>query len=385
MEIYPTSNGRRTMKANMNVLTTAKYTQCLAQLLMVMAIVFIITNCIQIRTLNLDTTMRSLVRNEDNGLSPGMSQTSIQAVVEGSTFTHDESSAVESKSQREGYYFYSEIPKRKPFIQKDFVQAGDYIYYQDENWDTSPIVIESHKLVFFTIPKVGCTIWKQLFRRMMNYSDWTSQDYDIHQPHNPEINGLKYLYNYTLEEASMMMTSPDWTRAMMVRDPKQRFLSAFLDKAVGNFHLHIRHRCCHTDEQCIENAQTIVGFLDLCSKCDDNHWRPQSARIDHKYWPYMDDILHVESAANDTQRLLQKIGAWEEYGLDGWGENGAYSIFASKGSNGAGMNHSTYAEHQVWKWYTPESERLVERFYQGDYENPLFQFQDRNECLTCID
>lgn len=218
MERYPTSTGRRTMKANVNVLTTAKYTQCLAQLLMFMAIVFLITNCIQMRTLNLDTTMRSLVRNEDNGMSPGVSHTSIETVVEGSTFTHDESVGVESKSQQA--YYYSEIPKRKPFIQKDFVRAGDYIYYQDENWDTSPIVIESHKLLFFTIPKVGCTIWKQLFRRMMNYSDWTSQDYDTHQPHNPEINGLKYLYSYTLEEASIMMTSPDWTRAMMVRDPK---------------------------------------------------------------------------------------------------------------------------------------------------------------------
>jgi hypothetical protein len=98
----------------------------------------------------------------------------------------------------------------------------------------------------------------------------------------------------------------------------------------------------------------------------------------------MDQILHVETAANDTRLLLQSIGAWEDFGMDGWGENGEHPIFASKGSHGAGMNHSTYAEYQVWKWYTPESERLVERFYQGDYENPLFGFR-RNDCLTCIE
>jgi Sulfotransferase family len=365
-----------------NILTTPKYAQTFAQLLMLIAILFLITNCIQMRTLNFDTTIRSLGRNGNAGDSLDGSHTSMEMSSHVSLTTQDISPAVEKNSQRINYY--NEIPKRKPIVQTDLVQAGDYIYYHDVNsWDAAPIVIESHKLLFFTIPKVGCTVWKQLFRRMMNYTDWTSQDYDTYQPHNPEVNGLKYLYNYSLEEASIMMTSPEWTRAMMVRDPKQRFLSAFLDKAVGNFHNHIRDRCCHEDEKCVENAQTIVGFLTLCSKCYDDHWRPQSTRIDHKYWPYMDQILHVETAANDTRRLLQTIGAWEEYGMDGWGENGEHSIFASKGSNGAGMNHSTYAEYQVWKWYSPESERLVERFYQGDYENPLFRF-DRGDCLTCI-
>ena len=379
---YQSSDRQRMIKAN--VITTPKYARSFAQLLMLIAALFIITNCIQIRTLNLDTTVRSLV--EFNNASPNqeVSRTSMETNFKGETAAIQHiSSAQEPNSKKQ--YFYNEIPKRQPFVQTDLVQAGDYIYYHDVNsWDAAPIVIESHKLLFFTIPKVGCTIWKQLFRRMMNYTDWMSQNYDIYQPHNPEVNGLKYLYNYSLEEASIMMTSPEWTRAMMVRDPKQRFLSAFLDKAVGNFHNHIRDRCCPEDEECVENAQTILGFLNLCSKCYDNHWRPQSTRIDHKYWPYMDQILHVETAANDTRRLLQTIGAWEEYGIDGWGENGDHSIFASKGSNGAGMNHSTYAENQVWKWYTPESEQLVERFYRGDYENPLFRFQ-RDDCLTCIE
>ena len=349
------------------------YTQTLAQLLMLIAILFLITNCIQMRTLNLDTTIRSLGKNEITDISLDASQVSIETSTK----------RIAAKSQNVHHY-YNTIPERKPYIQTDLVQAGDYIYYYDKiRWDAAPIVIESHKLLFFTIPKVGCTVWKQLFRRMMNHSDWMSQDYEIYQPHNPAVNGLTYLYNYSLEEASIMMTSPEWTRAMMVREPKQRYLSAFLDKSVGNFHNHIRDRCCHADDTCIENAQTIEGFLALCSMCYDDHWRPQSTRIDHKYWPYMDQILHVETAANDSQQLLQSIGAWEEYGVDGWGEEGAHPIFTSKGSNGAGMNHSTYAEFQVWKWYTPESEQLVERFYQGDYENPLFQFR-RNDCLTCI-
>ena len=170
-------------------------------------------------------------------------------------------------------------------IQKKFVSKNDYIYKRKRtSWDSAPIVIESHKLVFFTIPKVGCTVWKQLFRRMMKLDDWSSQDDVKGLPHNPETNGLKYLNDYSTEEASIMMTSPEWTRAIMVRDPKIRFLSAFIDKAIENDHSHIKNKCCK-DGSCIDDALTLGGFLDLCHTCKDEHWHPQNDRVDQKYWP----------------------------------------------------------------------------------------------------
>jgi len=275
---------------------------------------------------------------------------------------------------------------------RDFVKKGDYVYYRQNGkdgngggsswgWDTSPIVVEKYRLVFFTIQKVGCTVWKQLFRRMTGYDDWTSQDGTTYLPHNPEVNGLKYLWDYSLEDASAMMTSPNWTRAVMVRDPKERFLSAFLDKAVGNFHSHIINRCCR-DGSCVEGAQTISGFLKLCQKCQDGHWRPQHDRMEPKYWPYVDEVLHVESAADGAERLLRRIGAWEEFGASGWGPYGNQSIFQSKGTVGGAGTHATWAQWQAWKWYTPETEARVEGFYQSDYENPLFNFT-RGVCLTC--
>lgn len=273
------------------------------------------------------------------------------------------------------------ISPRKDGIRKDLVKPGDFIYYKQEHyWDSSPIVIESHKLIFFTIPKVGCTVWKQLFRRMLGYEDWLSQDGTRMLPHNPNENGLKYLYDYSTEEASEMMTSPQWTRAIMVRDPKERFLSSFLDKSVSNDHQHIISRCCQ-DKSCVDSAQTISGFLELCNVCDDEHWRPQHNRLDNKFWPYIDMVGHVENAASDAKALLDKIGAWEEYGASGWGKYGNQTIFAAKDVAGAG-EHATWAQWQVWKWYTPESEAQVEKFFQGDYDNPLFNFT-RAVCLTC--
>jgi Sulfotransferase family len=289
------------------------------------------------------------------------------------------SAASDNTGKAVGQYF-KPFPKRKEGVQHDLVKAGDYIYFDVEDWDTAPIIIESHRLVFFTIPKVGCTVWKQLFRRMMGCADWNSQDYETVLPHNPKVNGLKYLYHYDLKTASEIMTSPNWTRAMMVREPKKRFLSSFLDKAVSNDHIHIITACCK-DKSCVAKAQDLQGFLRLCSTCSDAHWRAQNDRVDYKYWPYIDEIGHVETAAADAKKLLQRIGAWEEFGLTGWGHDGNQPIFGSKDADAAGI-HSTYADWQVWKWYTPEIEQSVERFYQGDYDNPLFNFT-RNICLTC--
>jgi Sulfotransferase family len=156
------------------------------------------------------------------------------------------------------------------------VKPCDYIYFKTkESWNSAPIVTESHKLVFFTIPKVGCTVWKQLFWQMSNITDWKSQDFDNFLPHNPQVNGLKYLYDYSVDQASEMMTSIEWTKAIMVRNPKEQFLSAFLDKSVQNYHRHIIDRCC-PDESWVPGAKTINRFLELCSRCDHDHWRPQN-------------------------------------------------------------------------------------------------------------
>jgi hypothetical protein len=265
---------------------------------------------------------------------------------------------------------------------KNLLKPYHYIYDTSHEgfWGSSPIVVETHKLVFFTIPKVGCSVWKQLFRRMMGFENWNVQDYEAGLPHNPAYNGLKYLYNYSIKEASIMMTSPEWTRAIMVRDPKMRFLSAFLDKSVGNNHKYLVEKCC-PDGSCVRGAQSILGFLDIIKTCVDVHWRAQVDRIDAQFWPYIDSILHLENAAADAELLLKKIGAWDKYGASGWGEEGKYSIFGSKEKSVAGL-HATHADQQIFQWFTPKSEQEVESFYRDDYGHPPFQLS-LGRCISC--
>jgi hypothetical protein len=169
--------------------------------------------------------------------------------------------------------FANSTPSLIPIYQADnlLVQQGDSIYLR-QGWDTSPVVVEEYKLIFFTTAKVGCTVWKQLFRRIMGYTDWKAENTkNTMLPWNPEANGLKYLHHYSRQEASDMMTSPEWTRAIFVRDPKERFLSAYLDKVVQNPYF-TRHVCCPHKMDCVSNQTSLQDFLQLVQTCENNQY-----------------------------------------------------------------------------------------------------------------
>jgi hypothetical protein len=269
-----------------------------------------------------------------------------------------------------------------PPVDDYLVQQGDSLWKRGE-WDGAPIVIEQYKLVFFTVPKVGCTVWKQLFRWMHGYPDWHKTNIHAMVPWNPDTNGLTYLYDFNRSQASHIMTSPEWTRAIFVRDPKERFLSAYLDKAIANPDF-VRRKCCYWARDCVESLRqdnhSLLPFLALVQTCDDGHWRPQHRRMEAKYWPYINFVGHMETVTADARRLLQQIGAWEDYGRTGWGLHGNSSIFASTSSSNnssaitkeEGRRHATHAQQRLRQYYqTVELEELVDRYYVSDYANPI--------------
>ncbi len=98
--------------------------------------------------------------------------------------------------------------------------------------------------------------------------------------HDPAQNKLSTLADYSPEVASAMMTSPVWTRAAIVREPKERILSAFLDKAFKEG--YFVRKCCEKiplwkdKKDCRENHTDFKSFLTYVIKypeeCFDVHW-----------------------------------------------------------------------------------------------------------------
>lgn len=275
--------------------------------------------------------------------------------------------------------------------QQLLVQEGDAVYQEGE-WDLAPVVLEKHKLVFFTQAKVGCTVWKQLFRRMAGYQNWKAENTRNLLPWNPRFNGLKYLYHYDLQTASQMLTDPTWTRAIFVRDPKERFVSAYLDKAVQNPHF-LKRKCCTATKtatkttltepndndktvacaESISRAQTSpMAFLEFVERyCNNAHWRPQSLRLTDKYWPVINFVGHMETVAEDAERLLRQVGAWEEYGASGWGESSSQDSSSSIFQSSLGRTHATSAASRLASLLSASLENELERFYAKDYEHPV--------------
>eukprot|EP00980_Cylindrotheca_fusiformis_P010053 scaffold2220_cov75-Cylindrotheca_fusiformis.AAC.8 len=256
----------------------------------------------------------------------------------------------------------------------------------DEDWDNSPIVVQEFKLLFFTIPKVSCTLWKQLFRRIQGLPDWKKQNHTYYLPHNPEFNGLTYLNQFNTSYAKQIFDDPSWTKAIFVRDPKERFLSAYLDKVVSNNGVFVRDKCCnprinpntnqpecldHYCFSCVQRAMSgIPGFLEIMETCHDAHWEAISHRLESKYWNYINFVGTMKHLRQDGEDLLKRIGAWEKYGKSGWGPDGTSSMFDRKTKTG--QSHTTDAKSKVWQYYTPEVEKLVEQHYDEDYR--LFHF-----------
>ena len=166
------------------------------------------------------------------------------------------------------------------------VEKNDKIYGGGDKlgFDTAPIVDEKHKLIFFSVPKVACTTFKFLFRRIRGVEDWDIQDSEEGRnlPHNPAYNNLKYLWDYPIETANEMMTDPEWTRAIFVRDPKTRFLSAFLDKSVGNYGSYVTRACCSDAMQC--KTDNYPGgdntVLKTILNCQEEGWDSRKNRLD---------------------------------------------------------------------------------------------------------
>eukprot|EP00537_Pseudo-nitzschia_pungens_P016567 CAMPEP_0172410030 /NCGR_PEP_ID=MMETSP1061-20121228/76671_1 /TAXON_ID=37318 /ORGANISM="Pseudo-nitzschia pungens, Strain cf. pungens" /LENGTH=433 /DNA_ID=CAMNT_0013146199 /DNA_START=830 /DNA_END=2131 /DNA_ORIENTATION=+ len=294
----------------------------------------------------------------------------------------------------------------------DGIDWTDSIFTFDKHsWDNDPIVIESHKLLFFTIPKNACSTYKQLFRRMMGHSDWNHPSVN---PHDPSTNGLKYLGQYPPQKQRKFLTSPDWTRAIVVRDPLERVLSAYMDKALHTGPAewkprvegaHVKKHCCNSNSNSNNNnnnaktnpacqrhplvpyttplTEDNFPFSDFVeyflTTCKDAHWKPQHLRLHKGNLKWINFVGHFETIKDDTKRLLERIGAYEEFGATGWGKrhhhnnnnnnNNTLAIFEKNLAN-----HKTGSGTKVREHYANASrtERLVLQYYRLDYSSDVF-------------
>ncbi len=91
---------------------------------------------------------------------------------------------------------------------------------------THAVVVEQHKLIFCAMTKCGSTQWRRMLRRL----NGAESDYLTRDPHPPNTNGLTPMQVLPVAKVTAMVKDPSYTKAIFVRSPVTRVLSAYRDK-----------------------------------------------------------------------------------------------------------------------------------------------------------
>lgn len=246
------------------------------------------------------------------------------------------------------------------------VSEKDKIY----QCDGGAIVVSEYKLLFFEIP----------FNGISELDNVTF----MQRGNDGEKQNVRRLCDYDTAKATELMVQPNWTRAVFLRDPKERLLKSFMTLSKNDYY---RKECCErrkrffrnekrnreTKLQCNENILLFASFLEFTAPgnaCEVNdHWAPQTRMIDENWWPYINFIGYVGNATVDAKRLLSSVRstadgrtAWEKHGM-----------------NELNIIREMYDKHTVTrsdleKHYTPELEEFVESKWKEDWTHPYTHF-----------
>lgn len=207
-------------------------------------------------------------------------------------------------------------------------------------FSSSPVVVPKYKLIFFWNEKSGCTYWK----RVLQYIQGIDLKNITNSIHDPKKNGLLYLSGFHDTDVIRMMYDDSWIKAVFVREPRERILSAYLNKG------HSKRFTCN------RIITSFGDFLKWIRICPNPHWESQ-VRIPRHYYTMMMTGKMVD-ISSFTELLLKQIGAWND-DVEKW---------LSSNDLNKTRSHATQAKDNILKYYNPQFERQILDMYKDDYE-----------------
>lgn len=178
------------------------------------------------------------------------------------------------------------------------------------------------KLLFCYIPKNGCTKLKSLFLKLASADPGTYADLNaVHVSFSKQSNiRAANMPTHFLDEA---VAGNDWIRAVILRDPLERFLSAYLDKIVGRenlAHFRLKGLKFGTD------AASMHTFLQNRSSWSfEPHFSLQKdACAFQTSWGYWNKILIYDGNEQSAELTSKMFDNRIDFPiLHGWGGDGA--------------------------------------------------------------
>lgn len=241
-----------------------------------------------------------------------------------------------------------------------------------KNEHKSPIIIEKYKLMWFLNTKVSSVSERFFLTRMSNPNVIHEEKRQTNLNDYQKLRDFVQLKDYSLQEATSILNDPEWTRVFILRDPKQHFLSLYLElekkyheeKKMSEF----RRLCCDDKStngvrKCDEHEFTFNQFLQVTKTCKKSHyWDGQYDEVDD--WRIINYPIKFDNLANDTERLLRKLGkkVWKTFGASGYGANGTSPVFQDD------IHHLTGVNSKIEHYYTPSRDSRVRERFSKDYD-----------------
>ena len=211
-------------------------------------------------------------------------------------------------------------------------------------WNQWSELLHVPNLLFCALPKNANSNWKQLLRRVQGIPDW-NPNLNIATIgkaslllHHPSHNGLAIAGKWSValkqgespfDAADLLARMRGSLKAVIVRDPVTRFLSAYLDKCVD---CHEWSRCRTKKKASFE--QVVRAHVHAHVDKWDVHFRPQAMSCGLSHVRY-DEIGYFETFAESSERILRRAGLYERFGASGWGANGQAAFGVVKERAGA--------------------------------------------------
>ncbi|VDI63553.1 Hypothetical predicted protein [Mytilus galloprovincialis] len=211
-------------------------------------------------------------------------------------------------------------------------------------FENSPVVIQKYKLIFFWNEKSGCTYWKSLFHFIQGLSS--------ENVHSSQL--LSYLIQFNDKEVTEMMFDNSWTKAVFVREPRERILSCYLDKGFDKSFMEYYFK---------RTPKSFLDFLKLTQQFKGSHWEPQVKLPRFLYRNMM--IGKMSDIFTFTEQLLTKIVAWNET-VNVW-------MNLEKIKKRA-RHHATNAKDKLYQYYNDTKiQDIIFEIYADDYD--VFNFE----------
>jgi|MDSY01.1.fsa_nt_gb hypothetical protein len=194
-------------------------------------------------------------------------------------------------------------------------------------------VDRASQLVMCLVEKVASSELKKLLYRMLGDALWRDDPWFK--------TGLPQLLHEKNEAAvHAIINSPAWTKAVFLRHPYSRLISAYRDK-FGRGDTSYSIRMTGNRSAQVLPFEQFVDFVTAPGSSHRNvHWSPQSSFCAmQKYIGTFNFVGNFERLRNHSRVLLEGIDAWDVWGASGWGQFHNQSIF-----------ERNFAKHRTTTW-----------------------------------